>query len=1170
LIWIARDENLGALRQALLHDDPAVKYRVALGLAYAGDPSVTSLAFSTEADKVLTDADRLAAAVALGPAGEDRLALALDQGPEPLRNRALLLLLMKEWKVPEGTAARLLACLAARAPRMRLAAARGLEVFADPASFAAFVVQMVNDRGEKPAWQIAAPVLDDLAQLLTLGAPQVQARTTGLLANLEAEEQAAWDQSWTVHAVRFAPEIADARERARRRPLPTFRYSPAELGELAFGAYVGLVRENGAARGKGPGDGAETQAVKVRQTAIDRLLALARSDPHFAGAARPVFVQALGDPNQAVRLRAFQHLQTLGMEPAAMAVEALATGHADLGVEGLQLLARGGSAAEGEALFEQAMLTRPDELAIEAARLLTDRRGAVFVAGKALDAAHEPLRKQAVAWLAAEYDRHEPARDRLRQALASRYREVRESAALELATKKDSAAFEALVGLLKDANEPARQRRAIEALVRLGDPRAPDALLDRLENDPAGTAGVPQLIQAAGWFRLPKTADRLLALTGRVREWKALDLATLFTALSEISGYDQPIFDPEDERPDPDWESRQHPRRDDILARMLERFATLSPLPVGFINRLLPSARWARGKDVEPVLASLSNLTDEASRRQAVEALGWRLRKRGASPEPLLRLLGHRDPVTQFLAAEALAKVGRAEGLNVLLASVDFVTDLSLRRRAVLALGELADERALDPLLRFAGEEGHALQDSATEAIGHLGRSAKADEIFKILERHAKGDGSLAENALRGLRWLNTRAAWQLIRRRAADESFGFRATAATLLGHDDDPATRDLLLRLLADADDDELLAEALAAARRLWGPESLEPDYAAIQSVLAEEDEEFAKPLLERLAARGEPRRLLEILPRCREEIPAALAAALLGRPTLPVAEARAAVASPEARTVWLAARILGRAGRQADESGSESGEPILTALRKWRDAWEEQRRKRIGEDEGDSRLAEVLTPCLRSLVWAAGRWGIGRDDLIAMAAARPGDPEYRSIRGEVVAALAASERTPEVVGALEAAAVGADPEVRFLAADAVGRLAPEQAPALAERLLADRASFQRLADHAGDRLGEVLRAAASQVHSQGVVLPFLIGRGDVEGLAAVAEDRTLPEATRLGAIEGLAAIARAPAVEVLRRIGLAPDEDEELRKAAWRGLRRSKRARTGAGTPHVEVKP
>jgi len=71
-------------------------------------------------------------------------------------------------------------------------------------------------------------------------------------------------------------------------------------------------------------------------------------------------------------------------------------------------------------------------------------------------------------------------------------------------------------------------------------------------------------------------------------------------------------------------------------------------------------------------------------------------------------------------------------------------------------------------------------------------------------------------------------------------------------------------------------------------------------------------------------------------------------------------------------------------------------------------------------------------------------------------------------------------------------------------------------------------------------------------------------------VAEDRSLPEVARLGAVEGLAAMAREPAEEILRRVGLRTDEDEEFRKAAWRGLRRSKRARQKAsGMLKAEVR-
>jgi ParB family chromosome partitioning protein len=155
-----------------------------------------------------------------------------------------------------------------------------------------------------------------------------------------------------------------------------------------------------------------------------------------------------------------------------------------------------------------------------------------------------------------------------------------------------------------------------------------------------------------------------------------------------------------------------------------------------------------------------------------------------------------------------------------------------------------------------------------------------------------------------------------------------------------------------------------------------------------------------------------------------------------------------------------------------------------------------------------------------------------------------------------------TAAVLAALEAAALGSDPESRAVAAEAIGRHDPVRAAALAQRLLSDRVSFNRLArESKGADLAGTLRTAAGQVHYQGVALPYLVARGDVEGLGAVAENRSLPEATRLGAIEGLALLAREPAEAKLLEIGQEETQEEELRKAAWRGLRRSKRARKRA---------
>ncbi|HET8680707.1 MAG TPA: hypothetical protein VFM54_02355, partial [Micromonosporaceae bacterium] len=166
--------------------------------------------------------------------------------------------------------------------------------------------------------------------------------------------------------------------------------------------------------------------------------------------------------------------------------------------------------------------------------------------------------------------------------------------------------------------------------------------------------------------------------------------------------------------------------------------------------------------------------------------------------------------------------------------------------------------------------------------------------------------------------------------------------------------------------------------------------------------------------------------------------------------------------------------------------------------------------------------------------------------------------------VAALAVGTTSDrEALAALESAASGADPDARALAADALAERDPARAGKLAEHLLPDRVAFNRMLTPGKRALNvdKPLRAAVSQPHYQGIALPHLVARGDVGALSAAAEDRKLPEATRLGAVEALGKVAAEPAEAKLRAIGLAQDEPVELRQAAWRALRRSKRAREAA---------
>lgn len=1157
LVGMASPALSSALKPRLQHADAEIKYRAALGLAYCGDPLGASLVFSEQGKNLLSEIAQLAAAVTLGQLGEDRIVSFLDSDEESVRLSAWFTLFARDWKSHDGTPARCLAGLSSKHPRIRFLAARALEQFTEEKAFDEFLVHAVNDRGDEAAWTISQFTISILADVLCFGPPFLQARTVALMPLLVQDNQDPWDLAWANFAKRFAEELKTVQKESKKRKLPKLAVADLELSELAFGTYVGLVREAGST---------QAQNVRIRQTALRRLQALAEEHTALKASSIPVLIQALGDPNQAVRFQAFDQLRALGLPAEQLGAEALETGHTDLGVKGLNLITEGATPAAGRKILEDVMTSRTDDLSREAANILREHHDPVDIAALALNAQSDKLRMQAVNWLSADFipeatDKpakaaSQKAREQLVLALGSRYGEIRKAAAIELARKKDSAAFEALVEMLKETPTAA----IVGALETLGDPRTPDALLDRVENDPAGNAPSAELIKAAGRFRDPKSALRLLKLMEQPKNRSAS-----YEALWTITGYDQPNFElkhliiqhlvrgwifrsPFEDfaQIDPDWEKKQHKRHDDVLARLMEKCLELGE--VNLLKNVMRDARWSRGKDVDSVLSLLAAHSDESLRHATVESLGWRLKHRKGSVDPLLKALEHRDPTTKFLAAEGLAKAGRNEGLNVLLSAVDLLEDVPLRKRAVFALGELADAKALDVLLRLASEDLHALQEDAAEALGHLGKSDKAEEIFKLLERMAKSDSQIAEFALRGLRWFDTPSGWKLIRETASASSSPHQATAVEQLAQNDEPATRDLVLKLLRE--DAGIQQAALMSARKLFGPKSLEPNYAVLQNPAFFIFSPIQQTLLDRLCEEGEPGRLMGIYSRVKGEYKQPLASALLKRKTLPTLEAAEAITSQQAEVVELAAHILGRAG------ASQHGDKIESVIAAWREQWDELR-------AGPSlnlvyHPVQAITDCLKRLMWAAGRMGVAPKELMSAATSHGDENYFRPIRLEALRALANGKASKPILEVLEAAALGPDPEARAVAAQSLAEQDGKRAGALAEKMLSDRVSLERLAFAEDLDITPALHSAAANAHYQGVALPVLIAAEDLQRLKAVASDHSLPEAARLGAIEGLACLGQEAAEDELAKLGKNDKEEEELRKAAWRARRRSKRLR------------
>ncbi len=1123
-------EGAAALRSALAHPDAEVKQEAAFSLALLGDPSGLPLLKGLTTAAPALASRGLAAALSLGRHAGDLLAAFLDHADERLRARALLLLMLVESSANEGVPDRCLSALSSAHPRVRLAAARALEAFADREAFRAFVVELGNDRGDdKAAWAVPAATLRALAEVVTSGSPQLQGHALRLLEALDEEKQDRFDRAWETFHQRFAKEIAALlAAAAARKPAPS-AYGPAELGRIVLGAYAGLSRMAG-----GPLE------MRVRQTAVARLTAMGKADAGTAAVVKPLLLLGLGDPAQPVRKLAFDSLAALGTSAAELGAEALAVGQRDVGVLGLALLAGDkGNAAARRKVLEQVLLDGTDGLEEEAGKLLAETIGweAVHVAG--LEARSAGLRAQSVAGLAQLYEASEGARKALRGALSSRYRAVRERAALELAGKKDAAAFDALVAMLRTEG----QKVAIEALATLGDARTPGALLDRLDTDPAGDAQVDAIFRVAGAFRAAAATDRLLRHLDDKKRRRAA-----FAALLAVSGYDQAIADADGERglPDPHASLRD----DAVLARIVDAAYRLGDAEL--LARLVPMVRFAAGAAADTALAPLCALSKDELRHAALEAAGFRLRKRNGPAEPLLAALAHPNPLTQFVAAEGLALAGRADGLRVLLTAVEMVPEIDQRKRAVRALGRLGDARALDALLRLVNDDGHALQEEAAEALGNLKATPKGKQIEALLMRLARGNGGVALAALAGLRWFDSREGWALIRGRANDDEERVRATVLGLLAFDADPASRAAIVDRI-EHEDTPFVAEAAAASLRRWEPaDSLEPDYALLGAELAN----LGGQVVERLRERGDPARILALLPRVQLENEDAylgpLVAALLARDPLPVEAAAASVDSPHERVVAAAAQILARAGKAASKA---HGKAVAAALHKAAEAWQKER---ADVDRGRS-TEDALAPHTeryRRLVEAAGKLEIAAGDVVLAASLGGDDDAVRTVRIEALAALAGGFAAKAGLDALAAAASSNDARARSLGAAAVRLLSPDRAGELAAAVLDDRSTLDRLLGAGEGKAVTALRAAAGKVHTQGAALPHLVAAGDVAGLAAVLRDRKVEESARLGAAEALGRVATGPAFEALRAAASSPDEDEELRKAAYRAIRRGRR--------------
>ncbi|MGK4006492.1 HEAT repeat domain-containing protein [Sorangium sp. So ce1036] len=1182
LAMAARRGEEGYLLDAMGHADIAVRSWAADGLARLGDvralPVLTgTLRHEHPPIRVAT----IMSFAALGPEGYGGMLQGLEDSSREVQELVFAIVLARDLRAfRRGDPPDLLAsALSSQRADVRFAAARALELRADPEAYLAHLIEVLTpprpdaaaapdaDRERAPEGEPAAAmkewppeiargrILVGLAEALAGDNPE-QRYAAAQVLRLRRKPVEYFREAKRVAALRplGASIVADTTPRAAAETdtAPAkgwLRRLFAQAGEraggepgggavpegeqrrlrwLAFGAYMGLLRQ------VSPGD---DEAHRTRRDAIDRIVDACATGHVSAAAAIPPLVRALDDPHHLVRRAAFAGLKALfpasAGEPLALA---LASASADVARAALDEIAARGDDARPEIV--RALSSPLPDVRRHAFELLSRLcpKGSLEPLFAALGSEHADLRLGVLERLASSSDpRIVPA---LCRAMESDHDDLRLRAAELLARRRDDRAVDVLAAFLR-ADAPAAAARARDALVALASGAAVRALAARME-EAAAPADRAALARALGGTRSPEATG---ALAARFDDDAAEVRGAAFKACLEIVD-----------------RGRERERRDTARA-------------LGFLSAAArakdPALRLAAARELDlgddpaqnDLLTALFSDRDLPTRVAAVTSYARRVKDKGAPPGPLEAVVRAGTRELLLPAAEGVAERGLAAALRPLLL-IARAGEPGERERALLALGTLGDARALEELEAVAaGGTKEApvelgMQAAATEALGRIAPKLESAELRRRaaerVEQALRADAlELREAAARGARWLGGERARVLLEElvRAGDTPARLRVVAVNELGLLGDAAAEPALARAL-DASSAEVRKAARKALEELFPGERTRVELLAVGS----EHDDIASPAASYLAAEADPAELLPRLASLQNaDLRRRLAMGLLRRGALPAAALLRMLADDRAPARQEAARLIA-AGAVAGGDREALAGALASAAQRTAQRW--------AAAHGEQRDAEAAA--WRELLWASARAGAApmAPALRALLADGGAPGEIRREAARALGALEAlgGEPPADSLAALSAALVDTDAGVRAAAAAALAALAPDAsvASAAAVRPL-DPVAFEATARAASPGS---LAALARSAPGRRVALPSMLARGAIAPLISLARGEgdagAPPDATaRLDAIAALGRAGGERALEALAAIAFdRKAADLAVRKAAYRAYRRAQR--------------
>jgi len=906
--------------------------------------------------------------------------------------------------------------------------------------------------------------------------------------------------------------------------------------QRAFGAFLGLLRQE-----YGYGSNMPLQA-------LNAIVALAKSAPELVESTQSCLLALLNNQNYNLRHKAFEQLQALGTDTELLGNAATTSPRNDIAKQGLMLLTQHYPIKQSKTLLEEMVGSDDETLSVEAYQLYQDDQGLLAVAPFALDSHNIALRSRAVNELAAQYD-DKKAQKLLLSASANSEPKVAIKAMAHLAEHQHSDAFTHLSQRLTEESSSQNQSLLIRGMQQLKDTKVASFLLEYLLNNPLCQYDENKLLKIVASYR---SRDTFAPLLDHLKA-ESKPSHTLLTTLLTITGFDQNIKDFEEETNDNLWLEKAHPFHEDLLLQLFQSLVELK------LNNnalgLWPALAWMQNKGAEQALSEAVNVMQAEELPTMIQAISYRLKRREGSAESLLGLLTHKDINIQFLAAESLALNGHNQGFNVLFAAIDYQENDDFRKRAVLALGKLADERCLEKILKLAEDKEHYLNEPATEAIGHMGKSEHGDKIFKLITASlddAYPYGDMAKHAIRGLRYLNTLAAWQFLLQHinSLSNNWNTRELALTQLKHWDTEASRDCVLKQIREDDDGDVVEAAHTTARHYWplDKEAIDVvDIALLQGHCPETDD----TLFERLGKFATAEQLLELLSAdfadedSADETIIAIAQALQAHTDLSDSALLDAIQAKHTRVVGIASRLLNRQPKLTKPLSKALSERSADYLSLWEKAYSDAQNGSYSEQE----YLQETQSCLLALLATQVVHSIYDDTLLKLLATQ--EKTQRTFQEKILRELKAKEKISDkdLLSVIESLQQATLPSVRGTADQLMAKHTKTAKDLSWESFLTQPQVLQ-----SGQFTADMQQAASDQAH-QAQVLPTLIQQQDSDTLLSIAQDDDVKESLRVGAIEGLACILTEKASKALSDLH-KNTKDTDLAKQAYRALRRQQR--------------